>query len=65
MECHTRKLCSRYSHRLPDPSLGPLSAAVLPVDLTTLLWVQYLPQGKAPSLTSPQGSALGVRCPNC
>lgn len=64
MECHTKKLCSRDIHRLLDASLGPFSAVVLPVDLTTLLWVQYLPQGRAPSLTSLQGSTLGVSCPN-
>lgn len=60
MECHTEKLCSRYLYRWLDPSLGPSSAAVLPVDLTTLLWIQYLPEGKAPSLTFPEGSTLGV-----
>lgn len=51
MKCHTEKLCSRYIHRLLDPSLGPFSAAVLPADLPALLWVQYLPEGKAASLT--------------
>lgn len=65
MECHTKKLCSRYIHRLLDPSLGPFSAAVLPVGLTTVLWVEYLPEGKDLSLTFLQGSTLGVSCPNC
>lgn len=59
MECPTEKLCSRYIHSLLDPSLGPL-----PADLTALLWVQHLPEGKAASLTPLQGSAPGVKCPN-
>lgn len=60
MEGHTGKLCSRYIHRLLDPSLGPFSSAVFPVDLTSLLLIQYLPEGKSPSLKFLEGSTLGV-----
>lgn len=59
MECHTENLCSRYTYRLLYPSLGPFSAAV-PVDLTSLLLIQYLPEGKYPSPRSLEGSTLGV-----
>lgn len=60
MEGHAGKLCSRYIYRLLDPSLGPFSASVLPVDLASLLLIQYLPEGKSLSLKFLEGSTLGV-----
>lgn len=59
MERDTEKLCSRYIYGLLDPSLGSFSAAVLPVDLTSLLLIQYLPEGKSPFLRFLEGSTLG------
>lgn len=64
MEGHIGKLCSRSIYRLLDPSSGPFSAAVLPVDLTFLLLIQYLPEGKSPSLRFLEGSLLELQSPN-